>query len=163
MMLSRLLTCGIRGSPKRSSTQASAANDASIDAAEAGSSTSSLANARKPGALQTGASLRSLGRLQRHLNSLFECKGLISSRHAANHQSLAVSSQHGCLAESAGTPAAYTVNLRVSSNDSGHFTPFEAGFSLSSASDPAKDVILRLEAESNEETRVRLGCTVCDG
>ena len=43
----------------------------------------------------------------------------------------------------------------MSSADSGHLTPFEAGFSLSSGSDPAKDVILRLEAESNEETRVR--------
>ncbi len=67
------------------------------------------------------------------------------------------------LAESAGTPGAYTVSLRVSSSDSGHFTPFEAGFSLSSASDPAKDVILRLEAEGNEETRVRLRCPVCGG
>ena len=32
--------------------------------------------------------------------------------------------------------------------------PFEAGFSLSSGSDPTKDVILRLEAESSEETKV---------
>ena len=38
--------------------------------------------------------------------------------------------------------------------NSERFTPFEAGFSLSSGSDPTKDVILRLEADSNEETRV---------
>ena len=51
-------------------------------------------------------------------------------------------------------PAASLVSCRVSPTDSGHLTPFEAGFSLSSGSDPTKDVILRLEAESNEETKV---------
>ena len=61
-----------------------------------------------------------------------------------------------CSAESSGTSDAFPVSCRVSSTDSGHLTPFEAGFSLSSGSDPMKDVILRLEAESNEETRVRL-------
>ncbi len=85
-------------------------------------------------------------------------------RHAANQQRFFYHvSSRMVVAESAGTAGAYTVNLRVSSSDSGHFTPFEAGFSLSSASDPAKDVILRLEAESNEETRVRQSPAVTDG
>ena len=60
-----------------------------------------------------------------------------------------------CPTGASGASAAYTISLRVSSTDSGHLTPFEAGFSLSSGADPAKDVILRIEAESNEETRVR--------
>jgi len=64
-----------------------------------------------------------------------------------------------CPTGSTGASAAYTVSLRASSTDTGHLTPFEAGFSLSSGSDPAKDVILRIEAESNEETRVRLTST----
>ena len=59
-----------------------------------------------------------------------------------------------CRAESVSKAAASFVSCRVAATDGGHLTPFEAGFSLSSGSDPTKDVILRLEAESNEETKV---------
>ncbi len=55
MMLGLLWSCNKRRPSSRLSTQASAAYDASIDAAEAGSSTSSLAKPRKPDILRTGA------------------------------------------------------------------------------------------------------------
>ena len=60
-----------------------------------------------------------------------------------------------CFAASVSATATAAEFSHLSPAESGLLMPPESGFSLSGGSDPTKDVILRLEAESNAETKVR--------
>ncbi len=62
------------------------------------------------------------------------------------------------LAEADGNAPAATGSASMFPSGAARIVPLEAGFTLSggsSGSDPAADVILRLEAETNEETKVQ--------
>ena len=134
------------------SRRAASAHCAVLDAIEMGSSTSLTTDPSNEGSSQPGA--RITAATAQHDRCL-----VITSRVAVGRGSCKVSA---CAKLAmAYFPAEWTcastvplVYHRVPPTATGHFTPFEAGFSLSSGSDPTKDVILRLEAESNEETKV---------